>query len=48
MRYCDMTNRVFNHRKRRIRIKYINRLLKIEKEEHKHIWISRWEHERDK
>ena len=40
MMYCEMTFRAFNHKKRRIRKKYLNRLLKAEKEEHKHIWIS--------
>lgn len=47
MKYCEMTNRAFNHKKRRIRIKYLNRLLKTEKPEHKHIWISFWEIERN-
>lgn len=48
MIYREMTYRAFNHKKRRIRIKYLNRLLRIERDENKFVWISRWEHERNK
>lgn len=40
MKFEDMKGIALNHRKHRIRKKYLNMVLAREEDEHKHIWID--------
>ena len=47
MLFREITFSAFNYKKRRVRIKYINKLLKMKRCDH-HVWLELWDIERDR